>query len=201
MAALGTEPRPCGEICCHGPGLRVRFPLQGTLQASVPAVIPAGAVQSHAGHPASATRPCSPGPTGRCLACGRGPACLGRGRPSGPRAALSPSSCRTLGSSMGHHAPSVRDPACCLGPDYPCSVPTPGPSSGSRLKLPVQRFWGDSWTPPAGRVPGTEVRSSGLGRLGGPRPWTLRGPTWAVTPFGSWAGDRIEGPGHACPVG
>lgn len=80
----------------------------------------------------------------------RGPACLGRGRPSGPRASLSLSSCRTLGSSMGHHAPSVREPACCLGPDYPCSVPAPGPSSGSRLKLPVQWFWGDSWTPPAG---------------------------------------------------
>lgn len=131
-------------------GLRVRFPLPGTLQASVPAVIPVGAIQSHAGQPAFSTCPCSPGPTGRCLACGQCPACLGRERPSGPRASLSPSLCRTLGSSMGHHTPSVREPACCLGPDYPCSVPAPGPSSGSRLKLPVQRLWGDSWTPPAG---------------------------------------------------
>ena len=127
------------------------------------------------------------------------PACLRRGRPSGPTALCSLSSCRTLGSSMGASRPQcgVSPPAAGgLTPPALCPPQASPPAPGS------SPLCSSSGAPPGGsesRAP--EVGSSGLGRLGGPRPWRLRRPTWAVTRVGSWAGDRIEGPGHACPVG
>ena len=127
-------------------GLCVRFPLQGTPQASVPALIPISAIQSHAGQPASSTCPCSPGDLpGKCLACGV--SSLSREREAlWPQSFAQPFLVQDPWFKHGGIAPPVRrKPACCWGPDSPCTVPAPGLSSGSRLKPPVQQLWGASW--------------------------------------------------------